>query len=145
MEDAFTRGLWSRVRVRGASMRISALLRLAWRNLLRRKSRTALAIIGVLLGCLVFSAFNTATENLRMKVEQALIVLQGALVVESHDATTPLDSEIPNYQSLIAEMKSVFGDKIAAVSPQVWATNISEKLTILVVGVIPSLLSLIHI
>src|SRR4051794_35626603 len=106
--------------------------RFAWRNLLTRPVRTALALIGLSIPILGVMGLFSLSRGLRNMVGDTLSRVEGLMVVREN-APSPVFSDLP--ADLVATLRGVPGVRIVA--PEVWgvAPNVEGK------GAITGLLS----
>lgn len=89
--------------------------RFAWRNLLTRPIRTALALVGLSIPVLGVLGLFAVSNSLRNLVSDTLSGIQG-LVVLSDNALSPVFSNVP--ASLPDELRKI--PTVRAVAPEVW-------------------------
>ncbi len=89
--------------------------RFAWRNLLTRPIRTALALVGLSIPVLGVLGLFAVSNSLRNLVSDTLSGIQG-LVVLSDNALSPVFSNVP--ASLPDELRKI--PAVRSVAPEVW-------------------------
>ncbi|MHB1561888.1 MAG: ABC transporter permease [Isosphaeraceae bacterium] len=89
--------------------------RFAWRNLLTRPIRTALALVGLSIPVLGVLGLFAVSNSLRNLVSDTLSGIQG-LVVLSDNALSPVFSNVP--ASLPDELRKI--PTVRSVAPEVW-------------------------
>lgn len=88
----------------------------AWRNLLTRPLRTALALVGLSIPILGVIGLFSVSNGLRDLVGDTLSKIEGVIVL-SESAPTPIFSRLPD--DLPDKLRKVPG--VRAVAPEVWA------------------------
>src|SRR3954464_4735685 len=88
----------------------------AWRNLLTRPLRTALALVGLSIPILGVMGLFSVSRGLRNMVGDTLSRVEGLMVV-SENAPSPVFSTLK--ADLVAKLRAVRGVRIVA--PEVWS------------------------
>src|SRR4051812_40666300 len=88
----------------------------AWRNLLTRPLRTALALVGLSIPILGVMGLFSVSNGLRDLVGDTLSKIEGVIVL-SETAATPIISHLPD--DLPDKLRKIPG--VRAVAPEVWA------------------------
>lgn len=89
--------------------------RFAWRNLLTRPLRTALALVGLSIPILGILGLNSLSDGLKNLVGDTLSRIQGVIVLRE-GSPSPVFSDLP--ASLEAELRAI--PSVTAVAPEVW-------------------------
>ncbi len=87
----------------------------AWRNLLTRPMRTALALVGLSIPILGVIGLYSVSDGLRALVGDTISQIQGVVVLRE-DALSPVFSDMPT--EVIEQLRAVPG--VRAVAPEVW-------------------------
>ncbi len=89
--------------------------RFAWRNLLTRPLRTALALVGLSIPILGILGLNSLSDGLKNLVGDTLSRIQGVVVLRE-GSPSPVFSDLP--ADLEAKLRALPG--VTAVAPEVW-------------------------
>ena len=100
------------------------MIRIAFRSLWTRKSRTALAILGLLLGVATIISLISITDGIREEVGGVLSQITGISVMEK-DVFMPTLSHIPIER--IEKMEQIAGVKVASGRVMTMVLQIDEK------------------
>ncbi|MGQ4891851.1 MAG: ABC transporter permease [Candidatus Njordarchaeia archaeon] len=115
----------------------TSLIVLGYKNIKRKKVRTFLSIFGIILGVLLYTSMSIVTVSFERDIKSSLSYLEGALLIQSKNAPTPVISIIDrNVEFYIRENLSQY---IIDVSPQIWFMNGSKfsMRSLIVLGVFP--------
>src|SRR5947209_13953533 len=96
------------------------MLTFAWRNLLTRPLRTALALIGLSIPILGVIGLFSVSNALRNLVGDTLSKIQGVMVLREN-SPSPVFSELP--ANLAGTLRGVPG--VSQVAPEVWGVALS--------------------
>jgi putative ABC transport system permease protein len=87
----------------------------AWRNLVTRPTRTALAVVGLTIPVLAFLGLFSISNGIRALMGNTLGQLQGVMVLREN-SPTPVFSDLP--ADLAGKIRAVPGVRVVA--PEVW-------------------------
>ena len=80
------------------------MITLVYRNMLRRKTRTALTMVGIIIGVMAIVGLVSVSEGLNREATTSLSVFQ-SITVQKKDAIDPVFSTLPeDYQDEIARI-----------------------------------------
>jgi putative ABC transport system permease protein len=91
------------------------MLSFAWRNLVTRPTRTALAVLGLTIPVLAFLGLFSISGGIRALMGNTLGQLQGVMVLREN-SPTPVFSDLP--AGLAEKLRAVRGVRVVA--PEVW-------------------------
>src|SRR5712675_978184 len=101
---------------RGTDAWTESMGRFAWRNLLTRPVRTALALIGLSIPILGVMGLFSVSGGLRNMVGDTLSRVEGVMIIREN-TPSPVFSQLPS--SLASDLRKFPG--VRQVAPEVWA------------------------
>ncbi len=116
---------------------VKSLLALSVKNISRKKIRTMLSVIGIILGIFLYTSIGVATTSFEKEIQTSITYLQGAIFLQQKGVPTPVLSVLN--RSIESDLLSAFGEKILGISPQIWYVNGSSfsLSSMVVIGVFP--------
>jgi putative ABC transport system permease protein len=87
----------------------------AWRNLITRPTRTALAVVGLTIPVVAFLGLFSLSRGIRDLMGSTLGTMQG-LIVMSENAPTPVFSDLP--ADMATSLRAIPGVRVVA--PEIW-------------------------
>lgn len=124
---------------------VHPLLRFAYKNLLKSKSRTILAIMAVVLGVLLITALLVLTDSLVSSVDDSLGVLSGTIIVQEENSIDPstslINGSVVQKIDELNDTETPIKGMISSYAEEIWYTeknNATEFGFSQVIGVVAS-------